>query len=74
MTTHDRIPSHAREYLAERQNKTAAQIQADIELMRLRYAERRSLNHPRHEALVGWSLVAVGVIVPVIAAIGILLL
>jgi len=50
------------------QNKSAAQIQAELDFMRSMYASRRSLNRPRHEALIGWSLVTVALAVPAIAA------
>jgi len=52
---------------------TAADIQRDIDLMRQMYAERRSYNNLRHEAMVGWSLVTIGVAIPIIIAIAILL-
>jgi hypothetical protein len=54
-------------------HKSAADIQQEINLMRAMYAERRSLNHARHEAMVGWSLVAVGVGLPILIAIAILI-
>ena len=66
-------PQQAREYIAERQNKTAAQTPAEIDFMRAMYAERRSLNHPRHQAMVGWSLLTVALVAPIIAALIILL-
>jgi hypothetical protein len=56
------------------QNKTANAIQSELEFMRRMYAERRSLNHPRHEALVGWSLLTVALAVPAIAALIVILL
>ena len=52
---------------------TAADIQRDINLMRKMYAERRSYNNLRHEAMVGWSHVTIGVAIPVIIAIAILI-
>ena len=51
------------------QNRHASAIQADIEFMRAMYAQRRNLNTPRHQSLVGWSLVTVMAAAPVIAAI-----
>jgi len=54
-------------------HKSAADIQAELNLMRALDAERRSLNHMRHESVVGWSLVAVVVGIPIIVAIAILI-
>jgi hypothetical protein len=51
------------------QDRNTARIQADIDLMRAMYSERRSYNNLRHQAIVGWSLVTVMVAAPVIAAI-----
>ena len=56
-----------------REHKTAEHIQQDIDLMRAMYAQRRNLNHARHESVVGWSLVAVAIALPVIVAIAILI-
>jgi hypothetical protein len=70
-TTYHYSPRPLREHSADR--KTAAQIQADIDLMGAMYAERRSLNHRRHEAMIGWSLVAVAIGFPIVAAVAILL-
>jgi hypothetical protein len=53
--------------------KSASQIQQEIDLMRAMYAERRSLNHRRHEAMVGWSLVIIAIGVPIVAAVAILI-
>jgi hypothetical protein len=55
------------------QNKTTAQLQAELDFMRAMYAQRRSLNHRRHEAMIGWSLVAVALGLPILAAIAILI-
>ena len=67
MKTHDRIDTGVREYIPMRQNKTAAEIQADIDLMRLAYASRMNQNQPRRDRMVGWSLLIVGVFFPIIA-------
>ena len=50
-------------------SRDAFEIQRDLERMRTDYAQRRSLNTPRHQSLVGWSLVTVMAAAPVIAAI-----
>lgn len=51
-----------------RQDRNTARIQSDIDLMRVMYAERRNINNPRHQAVVGWSLVTVAIGAPAIAA------
>jgi hypothetical protein len=56
-----------------RPHKSAADIQRDIDLMRVMYAERRSMNRIRQETMIGWSLVAVAVGLPIIIAIAILI-
>jgi hypothetical protein len=53
---------------------SAEEIQREIDFMRAMYAERRSMNHPRHEAMVGWCLVGIGVAVPVVAAVCVIFL
>lgn len=58
MKTHDRIDNGAREYIPERQNKTAAQIQNDLQIIRLAYAQRRNLNQPRQTRLMGYAMIA----------------
>jgi hypothetical protein len=55
------------------ENTSSAEIQRELDFMRAMYAERRSLNHPRHEAMVGWCLVGLGVAVPVVAALMVIL-
>jgi len=52
-----------------RQDRQTSEIQHDIDFMRKMYAERRSYNNVRHQALVGWSLVTLIVAVPIVAAI-----
>ena len=59
MNTHERIDSGVREYIPTRQNKTARQIQEEIDLMRLAYADRMNENQPRRDRMVGWSLIAI---------------
>ena len=55
------------------QNKTAVAIQSELEFMRRMYAQRRSLNHRRHQAFVGYSLLTVALGFPILVAIAILL-
>ena len=59
MKTHDRIDTGVREYIPVRQNKTARQIHAEIDLMRLAYAYRMNVNQPRRDRMVGWCLLAI---------------
>ena len=59
MKTHDRIDTGVREYIPTCQNKTARQIQAEIDLMRLAYAYRMNVNQPRRDRMVGWCLLAI---------------
>ena len=59
MNTHDRIDTGVREYIPARQNKSARQIQRDIDLMRLDYADRMNENQPRRDRMVGWCLLAI---------------
>ena len=55
------------------QNKSAKDIQSELEFMRAMYATRRNLNRRKHEEMVGWSLVIIALGVPILAAIVILL-
>jgi len=73
MNTYDRAPYAIREYIAEKQNKSAQDIQRDLDLMRAMYALRRNLNAQKHSEMVGWSLVAIAVGVPLLVAIAILI-
>jgi hypothetical protein len=50
------------------QNKTACQIQDDLDTIRLNYQARMNLNQYRRDRLVGWSLLTVALAVPSIAA------
>ena len=50
----------------------AADIQRDLDFMRQMYAERRSLNHHRHEAFIGYSLLTVAIGFPILVIIAIL--
>lgn len=59
MNTHDRTPTNIREYMAERDPKSAAEIQRDINLMRLAYEYRMNSNQRRRDEMIGWSLIAV---------------
>lgn len=73
MKTHDRIDNGAREYIPIHQNRTARQIQRDIDLMRLAYADRMNQNQHRRDSLIGWCLLAIGLALPVITALLLLL-
>jgi hypothetical protein len=55
------------------QNQTAQQIQNELEFMRRMYAQRRSLNHPRHQRVIVWGLLALVIILPTLIAAGIFL-
>ena len=66
MKTHDHEPLHCREYIPEHGIKTAADIQRDINLMRLAHAYRRNQNQPRRDSMLGWSLAIVGILFPII--------
>ena len=48
--------------------ETAEDIQRDIELMRRMYAERRSLNQPRGDRMVGFALLRTVFVAPFLAA------
>jgi hypothetical protein len=67
---HSYTPRPLRESFGSR---TAHDIQRDLELMRKMYAERRSLNHHRHERMVGLGLLTAMVAVPAIATIVVLI-
>jgi hypothetical protein len=54
-------------------DRKTADIQRDIDLMRAMYAERRNINTPRNTEMIGWSLVAIGVGLPVLVVIAVLL-
>lgn len=56
-----------------REHKSADIIQQEINLMRAMYAARRNANHHKHSEMIGWSLVAVGVGLPILVAIAILI-
>jgi len=73
MNTTDRPPFNVREYMAEKQNKSARDTQRELDFMRAMYAERRNLNSRRHTEFVGWSLIIVAVGFPILVAIAILL-
>ena len=62
-----REPRSIREYVAEHSTKTAADIQAEIELMRRMY-EARLDEAERQEQLVGRMLITIIIGVPIIAA------
>lgn len=51
------------------QNQEARHIQSDLENIRLAYEARMNLNQYRRDRMIGWSLLAVLVAVPALAAI-----
>jgi hypothetical protein len=53
------------------QNESTQQIQNDLEFMRRMYSQRRSLNHPRHQRVIVWVILALVLILPTIVAAGI---
>ena len=71
MTTTDRQPPHVRETLPERQNKTARDIQRDIDWMRMAYRDRLD-EQDKSIAVIGWSLMAIAAVI-VIGATSILI-
>ena len=62
MNTTDRQPPHVRETLPERQNKTARDIQRDIDWMRMAYRDRLD-EQEKSIAVIGWSLMAIAAII-----------
>lgn len=68
MKTHNRIDNGAREYIPERQSKSARRIQADIDIMRLAYAARMNANQHRRDSMIGWSLLILGLSLPIVTA------
>ena len=48
---------------------TAADIQRDIDIMRKMYAERRNMNQPRGVTMMGYSILTVIFVAPLIAAV-----
>ena len=71
MNTTDRQPPHVRETLPERQNKTARDIQRDIDWMRMAYRDRLD-EQEKSIAVIGWSLMAIAAVI-VIGAISIII-
>lgn len=67
-------PPRFSEYQPERQNKSARQIQAEIDLMRLAYIDRMLADQPRRDAMIGWCLVSIALVVPAIAALALIIL
>ena len=53
--------------------KSADQIQAEIDLIRLAYTERMIINQPRRDRMVGWCLLLIALVVPSLAALVILI-
>jgi len=43
-------------------HKTTAQMQAELDLMRVMYARRQSLNQPRRDRMIGWVMVLLATI------------
>jgi hypothetical protein len=66
MNTTDRQPPHVRETLPERQNKTARDIQRDIDWMRMAYRDRLD-EQDKSIAVIGWSLMAIAALIAIAA-------
>ena len=66
MNTTDRQPPHVRETLPERQNKTARDIQRDIDWMRMAYRDRLD-EQEKSIAVIGWSLMAIAALIVLVA-------
>ena len=71
MNTTDRQPTIIRETLPERQNKTARDIQRELDLMRLAFRDRME-EQDKSICVIGWSLMAIAALIA-IAAISILI-
>ena len=71
MNTTDRQPTIIRETLPERQNKTARDIQNELDLMRLAFRDRME-EQDKSICVIGWSLMAIAALIA-IAAISILI-
>ena len=72
MNTTDRQPPQVRETCPELQNKTARDIQRDIDLMRLAYKYR--IDDESRGLMVGWCLLALALAVPAIAILALIIL
>ena len=59
------IPRPLRE---SREHKTADHIQQELDLMRAMYSQRRSLNQPRGDRMVGFALLTTIFVGPFLAA------
>jgi hypothetical protein len=66
MNTTDRQPQQVRETLPERQNKTARDIQRDIDWMRMAYRDRLD-EQDKSIAVIGWSLMAIAALIAIAA-------
>jgi hypothetical protein len=64
MNNTDRQPQQFRETLPERQNKTARQIQQEIDWMRMAYRDRLD-EQEKSIAVIGWSLMAIAAVIVV---------
>ena len=42
--------------------KTTAQLQAELDLLRVMYARRQSLNQPRRDRMIGWIMILLSTI------------
>ena len=58
----DRQPQQVRETFPERQNKTARQIQQEIDWMRIAYRDRLD-EQEKSIAVIGWSLMAIAAVI-----------
>ena len=66
MNTTDRQPTQVRETVPERQNKTARDIQRDIDWMRMAYQTRLE-EQDKSIAVIGWSLMAIAALIAITA-------
>ncbi|MFZ9960336.1 MAG: hypothetical protein ACO3GP_08080 [Candidatus Limnocylindrus sp.] len=66
MNTTDRQPTQVRETVPERQNKTARDIQRDIDWMRMAYQARLE-EQDKSIAVIGWSLMAIAALIAITA-------
>jgi hypothetical protein len=66
MSTTNRQPQQCRETVPERQNKSARDMQREIDLMRLAYRDRIE-EQDKSIAVIGWSLMALAVLIVIVA-------
>lgn len=66
MNTTDRQPTIIRETVPERQNKTARDIQNELDLMRLAFRDRME-EQDKSICVIGWSLMAIAALIAIAA-------